>query len=100
MDYVSDNRDNCARNCPSLELKKKFGIKVEDTFARKSPCQHELASATCWKKGVGDHCIVEAWVSESQEPQRVLNPRRAIIPPILSLANIIPFWSQSHHESC
>ena len=38
MDYVSDNRDNCARNCPSLELKKKFGIKVEDTFARKSPC--------------------------------------------------------------
>ena len=53
MDYVSDNGDNCPHNCPSLELKKKFGIRVQDTFARKSPCQQELASASCWKKGAG-----------------------------------------------
>ena len=53
MDYVSDSGDNCPCNCPSLELKKKFGIRVQDTFARKSPCQRELASAICWKKGAG-----------------------------------------------
>ena len=49
MDYISDNGDNCPHNCPSLELKNKFGIRVQDTLARKSPCQR--ASATCWKKG-------------------------------------------------
>lgn len=49
---------------PSLELKEKFGIRLQDTFVRKPHCQHELASATCWKKGVGDQYMVGASVSE------------------------------------